>query len=207
MSKIKRLPLIFEPGVKFGTLTVISMAGKDKTNNRLVECRCDCGSIVTPRASRLEKLKSCGCKNNIKHGETRSKEHRIWCHMRDRCYNPNNPDYKTWGGKGVKVCDRWRESFSNFLKDMGRAPSPKHTIDRYPDNKGDYKPGNCRWATLKEQQGNRTNNRWIEYNGERMIMQDWVRRLKIHQGTLGYYLNRGKTIGDIIKLRKHVNAS
>lgn len=205
MSRNK-LPLKFAQGTRFGTLTVICFDGKDSGNNRLFRCICDCGRRLSVRGSRLKDQKSCGCLTGVKHGKTKTKEHKAWCHIRDRCYNPNNSDYKHWGGKGVKVCERWNESFENFLSDMGLAPTPKHTIDRFPNNEGDYEPGNCRWATMKEQQGNRTNNHWIEYNGRRMIMNDWVVELGIEQSLFSYHIRKGRDIAYIIQNVKHVNA-
>jgi hypothetical protein len=97
------------------------------------------------------------------HGETNiskldkrkpSSEYAVWCHIKARCYNPNHVAYAHYGGRGIKVCKRWRDSFKAFLADMGRRPSSKHSIDRI-DNDGDYKPDNCRWATPWQQQNNK----------------------------------------------------
>lgn len=113
--------------------------------------------------------KSCGCLNvdvhrevciqrNTSHGLSQTAEFTCWVNMRQRCHNPRAPHFKKYGAKGTAVCDRWRYSFENFLADMGNRPSPLHTIDRIDNSKG-YEPGNCRWATQKEQQNNRSNSR------------------------------------------------
>lgn len=95
-----------------------------------------------------------------------------------RCTNPNNPQYSSYGGRGITVCDRWRHSFENFLADMGPRPSDKHSIDRI-DNDGNYEPGNCRWATQREQCRNKRSNRIIEFDGVRLPVVDWAERLGV----------------------------
>ena len=90
--------------------------------------------------------------------DKKNPERYIWCAMRQRCCNPNNPDYKYYGGRGIKVCDRWLNSFKDFLKDVGKRPSPELTIDRI-DNNGNYEPGNVKWSTWKEQNNNQRNRK------------------------------------------------
>ena len=91
---------------------------------------------------------------SITHGKTYSPEYAIWCHMKSRCGNSNHKDYKYYGGRGIKVCKRWLDSFENFFADMELRPSPKHSIDRI-NNNGNYKPSNCRWVTMDIQARNR----------------------------------------------------
>ena len=101
--------------------------------------------------------------HQYKHGQRQSAEYRIWRHMRTRCENINSPAYKWYGGRGIKICERWLE-FKNFFEDMGRRPSSNHSIDRI-DVDGYYEPSNCRWTTLKVQQRNRSNNVIFTFNG------------------------------------------
>jgi hypothetical protein len=111
--------------------------------------------------------------------------------MLQRCTNPNHPEYKNYGGRGIKVCDRWLESFEeNFLADMGLRPSPKLTLDRIDNNKG-YSKSNCRWATPKEQARNRRPNRVIPFNGEMLCVAAVAEHVGIKADTLRMRLNNG----------------
>jgi hypothetical protein len=119
---------------------------------------------------------------NATHGETINRgwspEYASWKHMRQRCFNPRNRAYKYYGGRGITVCARWRDSFEAFLADMGRRPSPKHSIDRV-DNDGNYEPGNCRWATDREQTINSRHARLITHSGLTLCLKDWCTRLGV----------------------------
>lgn len=116
-------------------------------------------------------------------------ERHIFTNILQRCYNPNNPAFARYGGRGITVCDRWRESFEVFLADMGRRPSPKHSIDRI-DNDGHYEPSNCRWATSKEQRRNRRDVRHITFNGESLLLTEWAARLGENYRMLAHRLER-----------------
>jgi hypothetical protein len=124
-----------------------------------------------------------------RHGKTKSPEHRAWAAMRQRCGNPNNPQYQYWGGKGVKVCARWQR-FENLYADMGPRPSPEHSIDRIDVN-GDYEPGNCRWATSGQQSLNKTSNKLVSFAGETRAVAEWAKLYGIDRGVLGHRLERG----------------
>lgn len=155
-------------GARYGRLTAIKPVGK-KHGQIYWKCRCDCGVSVILYGGNLGRLtRSCGCLHSEvsaatsrSHGEagikTKSAEYRAWVQIQTRCHNPNYAEFHLYGGRGIAVCDRWRGDggFTRFLADMGRKPSPDHSIDRFPDNDGGYEPGNCRWATASEQAINR----------------------------------------------------
>jgi hypothetical protein len=104
--------------------------------------------------------------------------------MIQRCMNPNASGYENYGGRGIKVCDRWLNSFEAFREDMADRPSEDHSLDRYPNNDGNYEPGNVRWATWDQQCRNKRTNRWITYEGKTLILEDWATQLGITPPTL-----------------------
>lgn len=105
-------------------------------------------------------------------GSFGTKEYNSWRAMLNRCFNPNTKYYERYGGRGITVCDQWRRSFATFLADVGKAPSPKHSIDRI-DNDGNYEPGNCRWVTQAEQNKNRSQSILLEFYGKKMTIVEW----------------------------------
>jgi len=120
----------------------------------------------------------------------RTPEYIIWCGMKTRCYNPNATNYEFYGGRGITICDRWKDSFVNFLADMGKKPFPEASIDRYPDPDGPYSPDNCRWASKKEQSQNSRKSRMLTYKGETLCLLDWAKRLGITHSTLRVRLDQ-----------------
>lgn len=148
-------------GQRFGRLVAVRDVGRDKRHNRLWLFRCDCGGETTIPVGRAVcgNTSSCGClyrESVAPHGDSSSgrnaPEYRAWAHMRRRCTNPKHPQFHDYGGRGIAICERWSD-YRNFLADMGRRPSPKHSIDRI-DVDGNYEPGNCRWTTKDVQQHN-----------------------------------------------------
>lgn len=120
---------------------------------------------------------------------SRTPEYNAWINIKARCYNINNPRYASYGGRGIKVCEKWKHSFDNFLTDMGERPSDKHSIDRI-DNDGDYTPENCRWATMTRQQNNKKDNTYLTHNGMTLSLADWARKVGINQVTLSARLTK-----------------
>ena len=188
--------------MKFGRLSVVRYAGI-KNHRHLWLCKCDCGSERTVRGNSLRdgNTRSCGCLNRESYpnrgpdplpgrrkGGRITKEYRTWCAMKDRCSNPQTPCYKNYGSRGITVCDRWMK-FENFLEDMGERPAGT-TLDRI-NNNGNYEPGNCRWATMKEQNRNRGNNRLITVNGETRCISEWAEKCGVSDTLIGARLRRG----------------
>lgn len=149
--------------------------------------KCDCGTEKAAFYNHVVVLgvsKSCGCLRRellrlkfTTHGRSKIREYKNWASMTQRCKNPNNPDFKNYGGRGIKICKRWAR-FENFFKDMGHRPTAKHSIDR-KDNDGNYCRSNCRWATVSQQRNNRRNNRLFRIGSERLTISQIAHRFKI----------------------------
>lgn len=153
-------------GLKFNRLLVLSLSGYTKQRMLRWRCICDCGreTEVTGAALKRGQIKSCGClksessrKQCIQrstHGAYRSPAYNSWRCAKGRCFYHGDKSYSQYGGAGITMCERWKNSFAAFLTDMGERP-PGTTLDRYPNREGHYEPGNCRWATDLEQAANR----------------------------------------------------
>ncbi len=177
------MKLIDRVGQQYGRLLVLSRApnASEKDTNARWVCQCECGrkSVAYGQDLKRGKVVSCGCWNTqkrITHGMARTNVNAVWRSMRDRCNNQKNAAYVNYGGRGIRVCERW-DSFENFLADMGSRPNG-YSIDRI-DNNGNYEPGNCRWATTKQQMNNQRRNRVIELNGERKTIAQWAEQLGV----------------------------
>ena len=179
----KRLQII--PGDVYGRLTVIrEVEAKESCGQvqRCVECKCECGDVRVYRLYTLRNgnTRSCGCLSRevvsvrmTTHGLSGTAEYGIWQGMLHRCSNSGDDNYHNYGGRGISVCERWSNSFEAFYEEMGPRPSLKHSIDRR-NNDGNYEPGNCRWATSKEQCRNTRVNYRVHHNGETKCVSEWA---------------------------------
>lgn len=188
-SRIKNLL-----GRRFGRLVVIAYAGstQDKKNAQW-RCRCDCGTELIVRATCFGKKPqvSCGCYSkqiSTTHGLTNSREYKAWCKAKRRC-QPGHEHRRYYHDRGIAMCKEWVDDFRTFYYDMGTCPSG-HTLDRKDNDRG-YEPGNCRWATHKEQCNNRGNNYLITHNGITINLNQWAERTGIQAGTIAHRLRAG----------------
>lgn len=195
-------------GQKFWRLTVIQYLGRQH-HSSLWLCECECGTRANVQSGALKNgdIKSCGCWQrdrmrglNFKHGErggllrkTVTAEYKCWSSMLDRCYRPATRGYEWYGGRGIKVCPEWTGNFAAFLRDVGRKPSRRHSLDRV-DSNGNYEPGNVRWATHKQQARNRSNNRVVEFRGQNLTLVEAAELAGIPYKTVKGRLGHGWTL-------------
>lgn len=200
-------------GLRFGRIQIIGFDDiKLNTHKIRAKCLCDCGkeTLVFLSSLRSGNTKSCGCYHReisssvnaiLKrtHGLRKTPEHRIWSLMKHRCFNENSPAYKNYGGRGITVCDRWKNSFADFYDDIGPRPSPTHELDRI-DNNGNYEPNNVRWATSLENGRNKRNNHRVTINGETQCLSKWLEIFRIKPVT--YYKRIKSGLSDIEAITK-----
>lgn len=195
-------------GQKFGRLTVLYKSTIKSGTSREIKwlCKCDCGNyrLVNGGMLRNANTQSCGCLKierikgtNTKHGNStrtngQTSEYKAWSSMKDRCYNKNKHCYPDWGGRGIKVCERWLNNFENFLSDMGKKPSNKYSLDRI-ENSGNYEPTNCRWALKKQQANNTRYNKMVTYNGKTQSLALWCDELNLRYEMIQPRLVKGWT--------------
>lgn len=184
-------------GTRFGRWLVLSLSPDRKGGKRTWLCVCECGTerSVVERSLKSGVSTSCGCYHNElvgqqfrKHGLYGRSEYAIWTSMIDRCENPKSTRFSDYGGRGITICTRWRDSFESFLSDMGERP-PGTSVERRDVNKG-YSPENCYWATDLEQANNTRRNRFIEHQGKRQTLAQWCRELGLPYGTVASRINQ-----------------
>lgn len=194
-------------GERFSRLTVKSFAGRGKHKQLIWKCICDCGNECLAYGNGLMRgvKQSCGClhsdvtaKRSTTHGMTKTPTYKSWRSMIRRCEAPVDIGFKNYGARGISVCQRWRDSFEAFLEDMGERPSKKYEIDRYPNNDGNYEPGNCRWATRTEQARNRRSNTMLTHDGKTMCISEWAESLGWNQGQILNRLYLGWSVDDAL---------
>lgn len=176
-------------GQKFNKLTVLKFVGPSNHPQSVLLCQCECGNkkVANAREVWRGKTKACGCLMSAgTHQMTGTPTYRTWKAMKQRCFNKKHPQRKQYGGRGITVCERWKNSFELFLADMGEAPKGK-SIDRI-NNDGNYEPGNCRWATAKQQSRNNSGNKNITFNGITLCQNAWAEKLGICGPTLRHRL-------------------
>lgn len=207
MKKVKNLAGKKQPN---GRLTAIEQFGFDKQRNATWICRCDCGNYIILRNNSFsnEKTISCGCylkevlngnTRSVKHGESSSPEYRIWSGIKDRCYREKIKSYSRYGGRGIKMCDRWKNSFEAFLEDMGRRPEKGMQIERI-DNNSNYEPENCKWDTRKNQCRNTRRNIYFTIDGETRLMVEWCEHFGIDHANVRHRMNIGWSVEDAFKI-------
>lgn len=186
-------------GKVFNQLTILSYEGLNSSRLATWKCKCSCGNIkvVIGLSLRYGDIKSCGCFKakrigdfNRTHGEGKTPEYIAWQLMKRRCNNPNDIGFKYYGRLGIKVCDRWLNSFQNFLSDLGRKPTAKHSVDRINPN-GNYEPDNCRWASAMEQANNKRGTHLFNHEGVTDTVSNWCRHFNINSSAVHARVRRG----------------
>jgi len=189
-------PALDLTGQQFGQLTAQHIFGRTSGRKVIWECVCSCGSTARVSTSDLRSghTTSCGCTKAARisaartsHGDSRSSKPRaveyvVWCQIKGRCTNSKLPGYKHYGARGITLCARWMQ-YENFLADMGRRPSPKHTVERKNGKLG-YSPDNCVWATRDVQNNNTSRNHRLTYAGETLTLAQWAKRRGLKASTL-----------------------
>lgn len=183
-------------GQKINKLLVLH---KDETRSKKHTywiCQCDCGnvtSIATAELNRGQKYcNKCVPKGRPSHGLSHLPEFKVWSAMKQRCDNPKSDVYENYGGRGIKYCSRWKD-FESFLADMGQRPSKNYTLER-KDNNGGYEPGNCVWATRKEQARNFRKNVLLEFNGQKKCISEWAEIYGLRHDTIASRLEKGMSV-------------
>lgn len=200
-------------GKMFGFWTSLGRCDRRRDKERVL-CVCGRETLVNVYDLIKHRTKSCGCRKSalvsrakVKHGHGNgTPEYRSWRAAIERCESPSNKRYGRYGARGIKVCDRWRNSFELFLEDMGERPSSAHQLDRI-DNDGHYEPGNCRWVTAKTNMRNMSRNRKVCAFGQEKTLQEWSETNMIKRETIAARLDRGwspdEAVSHVVDVRFH----
>lgn len=195
----KKNTIIDMTAKNFGYWQVIKRSENTKTGSAKWLCRCVCGKekIIRGADLRLGKSTSCGCKRTVwnkTHGMTGTRINRIYFAMKSRCYNKNNPKYPSYGGRGITVCDEWRNDFMAFYNwAINNGYKEDLSIDRI-NNNGNYEPKNCRWANTYQQSNNTRRNHIVEYKGHKKTISEWYRFFGISHSKGEWYFRKGKDV-------------
>lgn len=196
-------------GYETGRIKVVERAGKNKSGNILWRYECSCGGGGIATADAIRRMKSCGCIRkengkdffhnfNITHGESRTRIYTIWGNMINRTSNKKNKDYKNYGGRGITVCEEWKNYLTFKKWALENGYSDTLTLDRIDNDKG-YCTGNCRWADEETQNNNKQQSRKIEYKGKIKSVEQWAKEYNINRSTLVNRLNKGKSIKEALE--------
>jgi hypothetical protein len=184
-------------GLRCGKLVALKRVSRTGSECYRWLWQCDCGRQVVRHKHSAKSSGHCGCMTHANlsarsttHGASTTQAYKGWAAMKDRCLNPNNTHYSDYGGRGITVCQRWVDSYENFLADMGPR-QPGMTLDRHPDPNGNYEPGNCRWASRKQQQRNRRNTVMLTVDGVTKSLYDWCDELGLRVNTVVSRIKRG----------------
>ena len=190
--------------MKYGKLTVVSVAGKDHRGIRY-DCKCDCGKLadnIAGRDLRTGNKTSCGCNYGNRrrtHGMFGKRPYNTWNNMKRRCSEPSNKSYGSYGARGIRVCEEWNNSFESFWADMKEGYADNLTLDRI-DVDGDYSKENCRWVDIKTQENNRTNNLIIKFNGEDRTLSEIADITGVNYSSIQNRLRAGMPIEEAVSI-------
>lgn len=195
----------------FGKLKVLNRVLRRDTKNSYWSCECECGKAIVVSGTNLKtgNTKSCGCLSQPAQEENETAEFKAWQQMIQRCHNTNNKSYYRYGSRGISVCHEWKNSFRNFLKDMGSKPGNNFSLDRIDNNKG-YSPDNCSWRSVEDQNNNRGNyNILVEFQGEIKTASQWANIYGLNASTVIGRINRGWSIHNVLNtpIRKYKGLS
>lgn len=205
-------PVINKSNKRYGKLIILDRTKNDNNGRVMWNCICDCGNttIVASRHLNENGTKSCGkCPDRdittypgYKHGMKGTRLYQIWRGIIDRCENPSVECYKDYGGRGISICAEWRDNFEIFHSwAIKNGYDNTLSIDRFPNNNGNYEPSNCRWATTEEQSNNKRNSVIIEFNGKSQTVMQWAKELKLSPHTLYSRLRKGLNPEDILRIK------